>query len=180
MYFEIPDGRHHYWQWDTGQRLIVCEPDEITSVHMATRDGRTVAVTPYLDGDTVYADIPDGILIFKGTLDAYAYISDGSGGYTKKEEIFTVVGRPKPSDYVEPDDVPAIQQIVDERIEENAIKKPPDGTAGQVLTLQADGSAMWQDTGGIYTAGSEIDITDDVISCTLEPMTDSEITNILT
>ena len=35
--FKIYDGRTHFWQWDTGQKLIVLD-ESVTEVHFSNRN----------------------------------------------------------------------------------------------------------------------------------------------
>lgn len=100
--FRIYDGRTNFWQWDTGQKLIVLD-DSVTEVHFSNRSmEHSKKKTVYTDKDGVrVVHIPDLLLQLPKNLIAYAYASDGKGtGKTVKSVKFAVVQRPIPVDYV--------------------------------------------------------------------------------
>jgi hypothetical protein len=98
--FKIYDGRTNFWQWDTGQKLIVLD-DNITEVHFSNRDmNHSIQRDVYeLDGKRV-CNVPDIILQLPRNLVAYAYIKDGNSSHTVKSVKFAVVKRPIPDGYV--------------------------------------------------------------------------------
>ena len=100
--FKIYDGRTNFWQWDTGQKLIVLNED-VTEVHFSNRD------MEHSQKRTVYTDksgkrvcnIPDVLLQLPKNLIAYAYVTNDDGaGHTVKSVKFAVIQRPIPVDYV--------------------------------------------------------------------------------
>ena len=100
--FKIYDGRTNFWQWDTGQKLIVLD-DSVTEVHFSNRN------MEHSKKKTVYTDksglrvvhVPDLLLQLPKNLIAYAYAKDSNGsGRTVKSVKFAVVQRPIPVDYV--------------------------------------------------------------------------------
>ena len=100
--FKIYDGRTNFWQWDTGQKLIVLD-DSVTEVHFSNRNmehSKKKVVYTNKDGVRV-VNIPDLLLQLPKNLIAYAYANDGNGtGRTVKSVKFAVVQRPIPVDYV--------------------------------------------------------------------------------
>lgn len=100
--FKIYDGRTNFWQWDTGQKLIVLN-EKVTEVHFSNRDmEHSQKRMVYMDnsGKRV-CNIPDILLQLPKNLIAYAYVTDDDGtGYTVKSVKFAVVQRPIPTDYV--------------------------------------------------------------------------------
>lgn len=98
--FKIYDGRTNFWQWDTGQKLIVLD-DSITEVHFSNRDmNHSIQRNVYeLNGQRV-CNVPDIILQLPRNLVAYAYVSDGSSSHTVKSVKFAVVKRPIPEGYI--------------------------------------------------------------------------------
>lgn len=98
--FKIYDGRTNFWQWDTGQKLIVLD-DSITEVHFSNRDmNHSIQRNVYeLNGQRV-VNIPDIILQLPRNLVAYAYVIDGTSAHTVKSVKFAVVKRPIPDGYV--------------------------------------------------------------------------------
>lgn len=100
--FKIYDGRTNFWQWDTGQKLIVLD-DSVTEVHFSNRNmEHSKKRVVYTDKDGVrVCNIPDILLQLPKNLIAYAYASDSNGtGRTVKSVKFAVVQRPIPVDYV--------------------------------------------------------------------------------
>jgi hypothetical protein len=100
--FKIYDGRTNFWQWDTGQKLIVLD-DSVTEVHFSNRNmEHSKKRVVYKDKDGVrVVNIPDMLLQLPKNLVAYAYASDGNGSSrTVKSVKFAVVQRPIPVDYV--------------------------------------------------------------------------------
>ena len=101
--FKIYDGRTSFWQWDTGQKLIVLD-ENVTQVHFSNKD-----VNHSIDRD-VYeyegkriCDIPDEVLQSSGNLVAYAYIYNGKFGHTIKSVKFAVAKRPIPDSKIDID-----------------------------------------------------------------------------
>lgn len=100
--FKIYDGRTNFWQWDTGQKLIVLD-ESVTEVHFSNRNmEHSKKKIVYTDKDGLrVVHIPDLLLQLPKNLIAYAYASDGKGtGKTVKSVKFAVVQRPIPVDYV--------------------------------------------------------------------------------
>ena len=98
--FKIYDGRTNFWQWDTGQKLIVLD-DTVTEVHFSNRDmNHSIQRNVYtLDGQRV-CNVPDIILQLPRNLVAYAYTKDDNSSHTVKSVKFAVVKRPIPDGYV--------------------------------------------------------------------------------
>ena len=99
--FKIYDGRNGFWQWDTGQKLIVLD-DNIDEVHFSTKDMMHALVSKVdLDNDGLrVCYIPDIILTLPKNLIAYAYILDENMTRTVRSVKFPVTPRPIPSNYV--------------------------------------------------------------------------------
>ena len=99
--FKIYDGRNGFWQWDTGQKLIVLD-DNIDEVHFSTKDMMHALVSKVdLDNDGLrVCYIPDIILTLPKNLIAYAYILNENMTKTIKSVKFPVTPRPIPSNYV--------------------------------------------------------------------------------
>ena len=101
--FKIYDGRTNFWQWDTGQKLIVLD-ESVTEVHFSNRNmehskRKQVYTEPGTGLRVVH--IPDLLLQLPKNLIAYAYASDGNGSSkTVKSVKFAVIQRPIPVDYV--------------------------------------------------------------------------------
>lgn len=94
--FKIYDGRSQFYQWDIDRKLIV-EDATINEVHFCNRtDECSLICEVYeLDGLRV-ANVPNILLQDNWRINVYAYDTN----YTKHSEVFEVVKRSKPADYV--------------------------------------------------------------------------------
>lgn len=94
--FRLFNDRTELFQWDKNQKLIVDDPS-IGEVHFSngTQSDALVCEVRDEDGKRV-CDIPNILLQNDFRLKAYAYCID----YTKVEEVFVVISRAKPADYV--------------------------------------------------------------------------------
>lgn len=155
----IYNGRKHFWQWDSGQRLVV-ETGAGCEVHFRNPSGKDalIAHTYEMYGKTV-ADVPDILLQSSGQISAWVYICIGDD-CTISENSFDVWPRQKPSDYVytEPekqsyerleqriDDLEKngvsdeqIEKAVTKYLDENPIDTGVNFTTDETLTLNEDG-----------------------------------------
>ena len=94
--FRILDGREQFYQWDTGRKVIV-EDASITQVHFCNRtdDCSLICEVYELEGLRV-ADVPNILLQEDWRINVYAYDTN----YTKHCDVFEVVKRSKPADYI--------------------------------------------------------------------------------
>lgn len=90
---KLADGRGHLYQWDTG-RQVECDAEQ---VHFSNHHYGTSIDVDVKDGKAI---IPNQLLTSAIPLRAWAWVKDGSGEYTKEEQIFLVAKRNKPSNYV--------------------------------------------------------------------------------
>lgn len=90
---KLADGRGHLYQWDTG-RQVECDAEQ---VHFSNHHYGTSIDVDVKDGKVT---IPNQLLTSATPLKAWAWVKDGSGEYTKEEQMFLVAKRNKPSDYV--------------------------------------------------------------------------------
>lgn len=100
--FKIYDGRTSFYQWDTGQKLIVLNKD-VTEVHFSNKNmEHSKQKQVYTDKNGLrVVNVPDLLLQLPKNLIAYAYAKDDNGaGRTIKSVKFAVVQRPIPVDYV--------------------------------------------------------------------------------
>lgn len=94
--FKILNGREHFFQWDTNQKLIV-EDDSILELHFYNGTGRCSLVCRVYDENGLrIADVPNSILQDNMRVKVYGYTDT----YTKIEKCFEVCKRSKPDDYV--------------------------------------------------------------------------------
>ena len=99
--FKIYDGRTNFWQWDTGQKLIVLG-SSIDQVHFAHKDmTHALKENVYMDDNgLMVCNVPDIVLQLPKTLIVYAYIIDDNGNRTKYSVKFAVNPRPIPDNYI--------------------------------------------------------------------------------
>lgn len=98
--FKIYDGRTSFWQWDTGQKLIVLD-ESVTQVHFSNRDmNHSIIRDVYEYEGKRVCNVPDIILQLPRNLVAYAYVADSKSGRTSKSVKFAVIKRPIPDGYV--------------------------------------------------------------------------------
>lgn len=98
--FKIYDGRENFWQWDTGQKLIVLD-ESVNQVHFSNKDMTHAIKKDVYEKDGMrLCNIPDKILQLPKNLIAYAYSVNDNVTKTVKSVKFAVIQRPIPDDYV--------------------------------------------------------------------------------
>ena len=98
--FKIYDGRTNFWQWDTGQKLIVLD-ESVNEVHFSNKNmTHAIKKTVYEKDGMRLCNIPDLILQMPKNLIAYAYAVSGDVSTTVKSVKFAVIQRPIPDNYV--------------------------------------------------------------------------------
>lgn len=112
------DGRDpDLHQWDRGQRLILEGVAPGTRVDFSYGYGKSEPEYTYEEDGVVYCTIRDSTLMGQGRLFVYVYLEEGDRGETIHKTHFLVNPRPKPSDYVEPEQIPvwsALQAQINE------------------------------------------------------------------
>lgn len=157
----IYNGRKHFWQWDSGQRLIV-ENGTICEVHFRNPDGEDALIvhTYEMDGKSV-ADVPDILLQKSGQVNAWVYLCVGDD-CTIQENSFDVWPRQKPSDYVytpaEKQSYERLEQRIDD-LEENGVS---DEQIEKAVTKYLDENPI--DTGVNFTTDKTLKLEDGVLS----------------
>lgn len=112
--FKIYDGREKFYQWDLDRKLIV-EDAEITEVHFCNRtDDCSLVCQTYSDGELQLVDVPNVLLQNNFRINVYAF----DRNYTKHAEVFNVVPRTKPADYVYTEEELKTWEELDERIDQ--------------------------------------------------------------
>ena len=94
--FKIYDGRSQFYQWDIDRKLIV-EDASINQVHFCNRTDTCSLVCEVYDAEGLrLVNVPNILLQQDWRINVYGYDSN----YTKHCEIFNVVKRSKPENYV--------------------------------------------------------------------------------
>ena len=122
--FKIYDGRTHFWQWDTRQKLIVLD-DRITEVRFSNRNMEHSKRRPVItDKDGVrICNVPDILLQLPKNLIAYACVKGEDGCVsTIKAVKFAVYKQPIPTDYVCEQDAVVEDMLVRLELLENLLK----------------------------------------------------------
>lgn len=146
--FELENGRKHFFQWDTGQRLIINDAT-VVEAHFCNRtDDCSLTCEVYTDGGKRVVDVPNILLQDNWDIRVYAYC----GNYTKVEERYEVVRRSKPADYVYTETETKTYNTLENRIEvlekqriENGVNTV-NGKAGDVVLTAADVGALGVDS----------------------------------
>ena len=98
--FNIYGDRDTFYQWDTGQRIIV-EDDACCEVHIYDPSGpRALPLEVHSDGDLRLVDVPDFLLQSGDEILVWAFVKNEKQAHTKESRIFPVHKRAKPADYV--------------------------------------------------------------------------------
>lgn len=114
------------YQWDKGQRIMLHGvPDGVRVDFALCGSDKAVSVELYTESGVVFCDIPDALLMGSGQLHGYIYKDDADRGETIFSFVYQVIPRPKPDDYVEPEEV-LLWHELDRRIselEENGVSE---------------------------------------------------------
>lgn len=132
--FKIYDGRATFWQWDLEQKIVVPEgmADE---VHFSNEKHTQAPVCDVYELNGVrLVNVPNIMLQEALPLTVYAYAKDDKGERTTYADIFRVVARPKPDDYVYTETEIRTWADLDERIKalENSSGVDPETIKGAV------------------------------------------------
>ena len=118
--FSILDGRARFYQWDLDRKVVV-EDESINQVHFCNRTDECSLVCDvyYLNGKRV-ANVPNVLLQTDWRINVYGYDKN----YTKYSNMFEVVRRSKPADYVYTEtEVKSFDDLAEriDQIEENGV-----------------------------------------------------------
>lgn len=147
------------YQWDKGQRIRLEGIPSTSRVDFARcSENKAVSKAAYADGGAVFCDIPDALLMEPNHLHGYVYEIDGDRGETVLEFMLPVIRRPKPDDYVEPDEVLTWHELEDRITEvENRIEELKNRPGGGSITVRPEGDAL------IITASMSVTTDGDAI-----------------
>lgn len=132
-------GRDTLYQWDTGQTVVVDPAYDVTTVEVC-RFGAAIAATAQRLPSGEYK-IPDVILTTSDGVEVFAVLRKSSDeAYTRQRFAFDVLPRPRPDDYVDPEDWPRWHWL-DERID--ALTEVV-GTKTEKVELQLNGGKIYR------------------------------------
>lgn len=144
--FLIYDGRTSFWQWDSGQRLIVSD-DTCCEVHFDNGTTENALVCKVFSEDGLrLVDVPNIFLQSDKLLKVFAYVEDECNQRTIHSEIFKVISRAKPADYIYTETEvwtaeKAVEKALQEAKESGAFKGDP-GEPGYTPVREVD---YWTD-----------------------------------
>ena len=111
-FLELKDGRKKLYQWDIGSTANVSV--ECSEVHFSNMKFGDSIPVDVIDKTVI---IPNEVLTSGMDVYCYAFVKDNDGFFTKKETVFKVEKRPKPSGYIyEPSDVVSVEEIVKKEV----------------------------------------------------------------
>lgn len=135
MNLEMENNRLRFYQWDTGQRLIVDDDSSCAEVHFANAETPQALVCRIREENGVrMADVPNILLQNPVSFTAYLFSHADDGTQTRYAKSFAVCRRPKPEDYVYTETQVQSYKALDERITklENADAVDPEVIAASV------------------------------------------------
>jgi len=101
MNLEMENNRQRFYQWDTGQRLIVHDAGCCNQVHFAAANLPQALVCEIKEKDGVrVVDVPNILLQYGDPFYAYLYYFNTDGTRTECAHHFEVSKRPRPASYV--------------------------------------------------------------------------------
>jgi hypothetical protein len=148
---KLDDGRKALYQWDVGVTATVFD-DQITQVHFSNL---TYGVSFSVDVAGGKVLIPPEVLQSGADVYCWAYVSTDENSYTKKDIVFNVVKRPKPTGYIyTPTDIETLESIKAELLDKiNNIVIDADDIPNGSITIDKVDRFFFRD--GIYSADDE-------------------------
>lgn len=114
--FSIYDGRPSFWQWDLGQKLIVSD-DTCCEVHFDNGTTQNAPVCKvFEENGKRLVNVPNIFLQSDKLLKVFAYVVGEDDKRTIHSEIFKVLSRSKPEDYVYTETEVLTWESLDDRI----------------------------------------------------------------
>lgn len=149
---KLDDGRKVLYQWDVGVTATVLD-DQITEVHFSNLSYGISFSVEVVDGNVL---IPPEVLQNGADVYCWAYVSTDDTSYTKKDIIFNVIKRPKPTGYIyTPTDIETLESVKAELFEE--VARLEDGTI-----KVAPSNKIWElEAGAYYVSGALLYATPD-------------------
>lgn len=125
--FSIYDGRNSFWQWDSGQRIVVSD-DVCCEVHFCNGTSECAMVCEvYTEDGHRLVNVPNILLQASKPIRVFAYAETDGDNRTIHSTTFAVLARTKPADYVYTETEVLSYQALEERVtalEENGGGSP--------------------------------------------------------
>ncbi len=98
--FQLDNGRKAFWQWDSGQRLLVSD-ERCQQVHFQKENDTHALVCAITEENGQrFVRVPDALLQSAQRLYAYALVEEDGGFRVLDYRFFNVHPRAKPEDYI--------------------------------------------------------------------------------
>lgn len=148
--FKIYDGRDNFYQWDLDRKLIVADA-AIDEVHFCNRtDDCSLVCKTYTEGNLQLVNVPNILLQNNFRINVYAYDKN----YTKHAEVFNVVARTKPDDYVYTEDEIKSWEALEERVNQIEEEGISDEAIDKAITKYLDENSI--ETGATAEEAAQI------------------------
>lgn len=157
--FTIQNKRKQFWQWDTGQRLIV-NADVCSEVHFCNGTSDCSLVCEVYEEDGLrLVNVPNILLQVPKAIKAFVYICNEDDHHTEVQQIFPVFPRSKPEDYVYTETEVKSYEALNKRIDE--LEKNGVSEAQIKAAVDAYLEENPVDSGVDFTPGNALELTDD-------------------
>lgn len=157
----IYDGREAFYQWDSGQKLLVAHWGICEVHYKQPGEDTALAVKTYELGGQTVADVPNILLQEAGKLTAYIYVCVGDA-CTIQKAIFTIKPRPKPADYVYTETEVKTYSALEKRLDEIEATGVSDEQVEKAVTKYLDENPI--DTGVNFTTDETLTLENGVLS----------------
>lgn len=154
------NGERFFYQWDTGRKLIVNDR-ECTEVHFINGDTEEALCCAIYDlGGIRAVNVPNILLQSAKPIRAYLFLTDSDGRLTTYSDVFRVVGRPKPEEYIYTETEILSYKDIDERM-----KALEDGLSDQVAEEVKSYLTENPPSGGVdFETADTLSLTDGILS----------------
>ncbi len=148
---KIENGTPSFYQWDLNQSVILPETEGTVKVHY-WQEGLTEAlvVEPKVKDGIITAAVPN--ILFQKALQIEVYIyREDLGQYTERKQIFQVLKRSKPADYVYTETEVLTYKALDDRITKLEKEGGGAGENGATFTpsVSENGELSWTNDKGL-------------------------------
>jgi hypothetical protein len=145
--FRIYDGRNQFYQWDIDRKLIV-EDKTINEVHFCNKTGDCSLVCEVYEYQGLrLADVPNVLLQTDWRINVYGYDID----HTKFCEVFDVIKRSRPADYVYTDEDIRFWEELEARIDQIEENGVSDERIGEAVNAYLEENPIEVDLTGLAT-----------------------------
>lgn len=157
--FEIYNARKQFWQWDTGQRLIV-QHETCSEVHFCNGTSDcSLVVEVYEEDGLRLANVPNILLQTAKAIKVFAYVCDGEDRHTERAAVLPVFQRTKPDDYIYTETEVKSYEKLYERIDELEKNGVSEAQISAAVEKYLDENPV--DAGVDFEPGNALELTED-------------------